>query len=186
MIIYVIGPILIKINKESATVVEVKLILEWVHAMNEELLGLDRSSTWTLTQLPKGKRAIGNKWVFKLKLKPNGDVDHYKARLIAKGYNQVVGLDYVNCFAPVAKVVTVHILFAFASSYGWDLHQLDINNAFLHDSIDEAVYMHPPKGYNKAKPGEVCLLQKSLYGLKQASQQWNLELTHHLSGLGFL
>ena len=68
----------------------------------------------------------------------------------------------------------------------WPLHQLDINNAFLHGYIDEEVYMLPPEGYTKAKPGQVCKLQRSLYGLKQASRQWNLELTKFLTSKGFV
>ncbi|XP_019105538.1 uncharacterized mitochondrial protein AtMg00810-like [Beta vulgaris subsp. vulgaris] len=66
-----------------------------------------------------------------------------------------------------------------------ELHQLDINNAFLHGYIDEDLYMHPPLGYTKAKPGQVCKLKRSIYGLKQASRQWNLELTKFLLHLGF-
>jgi len=86
----------------------------------------------------------------------------------------------------VAKLTTVRLFIALATAKGWPLHQLNINNAFLHGYIDEEVYMYPPAGYTKALPGQVYKLQRSLYGLKQASRQWNLELTKFLTGKGFV
>jgi len=79
----------------------------------------------------------------------------------------------------------VRIFIALAITKDWPLHQLDINNAFLHGFLDEEVYMYPPEGYDKAAPGQVCKLERSLYGMKQASRQWNLELTKFLSKNGF-
>jgi len=93
--------------------------------------------------------------------------------------------DYKHTFSPVAKLTTVRFFIASATTNGWPLHQLDINNAFLHGYIDEEVYMLPPEGYTKVVPGQVCRLIRSLYGLKQASRRWNLELTKFLTGKGF-
>ncbi|KAK4406185.1 Retrovirus-related Pol polyprotein from transposon RE1 [Sesamum angolense] len=156
---------------------------KWEDAMSQELSALERNNTWEVVTLPKGK-AIGSKWVFKIKLKADGSIDRYKARLVAKGYNQVEGVDYVDRFSPVAKAVTVRIFLAVASSHGWPIHQVDINNAFLHGFLDEDIYMHAPDGYH-VQPGQVCKLKRSLYGLKQASRQWNLELTTRLIAFGF-
>ncbi|KAL0457111.1 UNVERIFIED_CONTAM: Retrovirus-related Pol polyprotein from transposon RE1 [Sesamum latifolium] len=157
---------------------------EWREAMNAEILALGRNQTWEITQVPPGKRAIGCKWVFRSKLKTDGTVDRYKARLVAKGYTQVEGVDYVESFSPVAKPVTVRLLLAIAAARNWEIHQLDVNNAFLHGRLDEEIFMTPPEGYQVA-PGSVCRLTRSLYGLKQASQQWNQEFTSQLLRFGF-
>ncbi|KAL0374404.1 UNVERIFIED_CONTAM: Retrovirus-related Pol polyprotein from transposon RE1 [Sesamum radiatum] len=158
--------------------------LEWESAMKDEIVALEKNNTWTVVDLPKGKRAIGSKWVYKVKLNPDGSVDRYKARLVAKGYNQVEGVDYIDRFSPVAKAVTVRTLLAVASSFAWPIHQVDINNAFLHGFLEEDIYMLPPDGYS-IPAGKVCKLRRSLYGLKQASRQWNRELTDKLLGYGF-
>ncbi|KAL0387499.1 UNVERIFIED_CONTAM: Retrovirus-related Pol polyprotein from transposon RE1 [Sesamum radiatum] len=123
--------------------------------------------------------------VFKLKLNPDGSVERYKARLVAKGYNQIERVDYFDNFSLVAKSVTVRIFLALAVSRSWPLLQFDVNNTFLHGFLDEDVYMEPPQGFIGATPGQVCKLQKSLYGLKQASRQWNLELTTKFLNFGF-
>ncbi|KAL2230632.1 UNVERIFIED_CONTAM: Retrovirus-related Pol polyprotein from transposon RE2 [Sesamum indicum] len=157
----------------------------WVDAMNQELRALADNQTWVLTSLPPGKRTIGSRWVYKVKLKPDGTVDRYKARLVAKGYNQIEGIDYLDSFFPVAKSVTVCLLLSLATSKSWPLLQLDVNNAFLHSHLEEDVYMEPPAGLLDVIPGQVCKLQNSLYGLKQASRQWNLELTTQLLAFGF-
>ncbi|KAL2248611.1 UNVERIFIED_CONTAM: Retrovirus-related Pol polyprotein from transposon RE1 [Sesamum indicum] len=158
---------------------------EWKDAMLVELKALEKNQTWEITELPKNKRTIGCKWIFKLKLKPDGTIERYKARLVAKGYNQLEGIDYFDSFSPVAKAVTVRIFIALAAKFNWHLHQLDINNAFLHGTIDEEIYMEAPEGSNIPK-GYVCKLKRSLYGLKQASRQWNQEFTSKLESYGFI
>ncbi|KAL0386182.1 UNVERIFIED_CONTAM: Retrovirus-related Pol polyprotein from transposon RE1 [Sesamum radiatum] len=152
--------------------------------MADELQALEANDTWIMTDLPPGKKAVGSKWVFKLKLNPDGTVSRYKARLVAKGYTQIEGVDYTESFSPVAKSVTVRMFLGIALAFSWPVHQLDINNAFLHGFLDEEVYMKPLEGY-QVQSGLVCKLQKSLYGLKQASRQWNHEFTQRLGELGF-
>ncbi|KAL0404373.1 UNVERIFIED_CONTAM: Retrovirus-related Pol polyprotein from transposon RE1 [Sesamum radiatum] len=152
--------------------------------MKHELTASDKNHTWKLTTLHESKRAISLKWVYKVKLRSDGTVKQYKARLIAKGYNQIEGVDFCDSFSPVAKTVTVRIMFTFASAYSLSIHQLDINNAILHGYLDEAVYMTPPKGYD-AQSGMVCKLKSSLYGLKQASDNGILSSPHSLLHMVF-
>ncbi|KAL0403674.1 UNVERIFIED_CONTAM: Retrovirus-related Pol polyprotein from transposon RE2 [Sesamum radiatum] len=158
--------------------------VEWQDAMKAELDALERNCTWKLTPLPAGKRPIGCKWIFKTKLRADGTVERYKARLVAKGFNQIAGVDYSDNFSPVAKTVTVRLFLSLAAIHGWPLHQMDINNAFLHGHLDEDLYMSPPDRY-AVQPGFVCKLERSIYDLKQASHQWNAELTLKLTEFGF-
>lgn len=115
---------------------------------------------------PPGKRALISKWVYKTKFRPDGSVERHKARLVIRGFEQVKDKDYKHTFSPVAKLTTMRVYIALATSKGWPLHQLDINNAFLHGFLDEEVYMQPPQGCDKAEAGQVCKWQRSLYGLK--------------------
>lgn len=171
--------------KEPTTYVEASTKVEWIEAMNKELLALKQNNTWEITDLPIGKRAIRSKCVYKIKLNPDGTVERYKARLVAKGYNKDYGIDYTESFSPVVKLVAVRVILAVATARGWSLFQLDINNAFLHGYLDEEVYMTPPQRYSKAAHGQVCKLKRSLYGLKQASRQWNTEFSAKLIHFGF-
>ncbi|KAL0435109.1 UNVERIFIED_CONTAM: Retrovirus-related Pol polyprotein from transposon RE1 [Sesamum radiatum] len=157
----------------------------WVEAMEKGIYALKNNEIWELTILPPDKRAISSKWVFKLKMNPDGSVKRYKARLVAKGYNQIEGVDYFDSFSPIAKTVTVRVLLTIAIIKSWSFFQVDVNNTFLHGHLDEDVYMTPPAGYTKARSGQVCKLKRSLYGLKQTSRQWNLELTTKLLEFGF-
>lgn len=134
--------------------------------MQQELNALKQNHTWVLTQLLKGKKSIGSKLVYKIKYKPSGEVDRFKARLVAKGYNQIERVVYKYRFSTVAKIGTARIFIAIATMKSWVICQMDINNAFLHGSLNEEVFMQPPQGYTKPLLGQVCLLKRSLYGLK--------------------
>ncbi|CAM8984564.1 unnamed protein product [Rhodiola kirilowii] len=156
--------------------------------MQKEILALEHNQTWELTTLPIDKQAVDCKWVFKIKHNSDGTVERYKARLVAKGFTQIEGIDYHDTFAPVVKMTTVRCVLVVAAVRKWPLFQLDVNNAFLHGLLDEDVYMKLPSGfYPQARnQGLVCKLQRSIYGLKQASRQWFSRFSDALIAFGFV
>ncbi|KAE9589571.1 putative RNA-directed DNA polymerase [Lupinus albus] len=157
----------------------------WRDAIRKELTALNDNKTWIIFHLPSNKRAIGCKWVFKTKHKSDGSIERHKARLVAKGFTQTEGVDFLETFSPVIKMTTIRVIFALAFAYNWHLHQLDINTAFLHGDLKEEVYMKIPLGVHVKNPKLVCKLQKSIYGLKQASRQWHDKLTGILIQSGY-
>ncbi|CAH9080033.1 unnamed protein product [Cuscuta epithymum] len=158
----------------------------WRNAMRAEIQALENNSTWSLVPLPPGKRALGCQWVYKVKHKSDGTIERLKARLVIFGNRQIAGLDYTETFAPVAKMVTVRAFLAISATKHWELHQMDVHNAFLHGDLNEEVYMTIPPGYKTTDSTLVCRLHKSLYGLKQAPRCWFAKLVTALKSYGFL
>ncbi|CAM8979321.1 unnamed protein product [Rhodiola kirilowii] len=155
--------------------------------MQAELQALHNNNTWEITDLPFGKNPVGSKWIYRIKRHSDGTIQRYKARLVARGFTQLEGLDYHETFAPVVKMNIVRTYLAVAISKGWPLFQLDVDNAFLHGDLDEEVYMSLPPGFFKAEKaqGKVCRLLKSLYGLKQAPRQWFSKFSDSMLSFGF-
>ncbi|KAM7531655.1 hypothetical protein LguiB_035065 [Lonicera macranthoides] len=160
---------------------------EWKSAMDEEMKSLLKNDTWELTELPAGKKKVGCKWVYTVKFKADGTIERFKARLVAKGYTQTHGIDYLETFAPVAKINTVRVLLSLAANLGWSLQQFDVKNAFLHGELDEEVYMEFPPGYKipVEHTNKVCKLKKSLYGLKQSPRAWFGRLARSMRKFGY-
>ncbi|RVW29708.1 Retrovirus-related Pol polyprotein from transposon TNT 1-94 [Vitis vinifera] len=159
---------------------------EWRKAVNEEIQALQKNDTWKITKLPQGKRPVGCKWVFNVKYKADGRIDRYKARLVAKGFTQTYGIDFQETFAPVAKLNTIRVLLSLAANLDWNLHQLDVKNAFLNGDLEEEVYMEIPPGLKLSSSNDlVCKLQKSLYGLKQSPRAWFERFTKVIKGEEF-
>lgn len=164
---------------------------EFNGSMKAEMNSLESTGTWSVCELPVGKHPVGCKWIHTYKYHADGTVERPKSRLVAKGYTQLEGLDYIDTFSPVAKLGTFRLLLSLASAKNLFTLQLDISNAFLNGDLDEEIYMVIPQGYQELTgktiaPGSVCKLHKSLYGLKQASRQWNHKLTKVILDEGFV
>jgi len=147
----------------------------WISAMDEEMQSLEKNSTWEVVPLPKQKKIISCKWIFKRKegLSPS-EPPKYKARLVAKGNSQIPGVDYNDVFSPVVKHSSICTFLSIVASHDLELEQLDVKTAFLHGELEEDIYMDQPEGF--IVPGKekyVCKLKRSLYGLKQSPRQWN-------------
>jgi len=130
--------------------------------MQEELDALNANHTWQLVPLFKGKKTIGCKWVYKIKHKSDETLDRYKAHLVAKGYTQLEGLDFLDTFTPITKLTTLRLLLAVAAANDWYLKLLGVNHAFLHGDLHEEFYMQPPPGLSLPTPRHVYKLQQSL------------------------
>ncbi|KAJ4790588.1 Retroelement pol polyprotein-like [Rhynchospora pubera] len=157
----------------------------WRDTMQAEIEALERNDTWRVEDLPPGKTSIGCKWVYRIKYNSDGTIERYKARLVVLGNRQVEGIDYNETFSPVVKMTTVRVVLAVAVARGWEMHQMDVHNAFLHGDLHEEVYMRMPPGFGSSHPAKVCRLKKSLYGLRQAPRMWFSKLTAALEGYGF-
>jgi hypothetical protein len=139
-----------------------------------------------LVDLPSGRRFIGNKWVLKIKRKADGLIERYKARLVAKGYTQEEGIDYEDTFSPVVRIASVRLILAIVAHMDLELYQIDIRIAFLNGELNEEIYMDQPLGFKtKGQERKVCKLKRSIYGLKQASRQWNVKFHQAILKDGF-
>jgi len=118
---------------------------QWCEAMKQEIFALEHNQTWSLVSLPSEKKPVGSRWIYKLKYKWDGSIECYKARLVAQRYTQIKGLDYTETFAPIAKLTIVRCLLVVVAAKNWELHQLDVNNAFLHGELHEEVYRFLPQ-----------------------------------------
>ncbi|CAM8944651.1 unnamed protein product [Rhodiola kirilowii] len=129
--------------------------------MKEELMSIEKNNTWSLVNLPQGNKVIGVKWIFRSKFDENGNLDKYKAKLVAKGYSQQFGIDYQEVFAPVARIETVRTIVAQDVQLEWRIHQLDVKSAFLHGDLLEEIYVEQSQGFVvKGSEDKVYKLQR--------------------------
>ncbi|GJY37857.1 ribonuclease H-like domain-containing protein [Tanacetum coccineum] len=145
----------------------------WCNAMYDEYNALVQNGTWILVPRPTDANLVRSMWLFKHKFHADDTLSRYKARLVANGSSQQLGVDFDETFSPVVKPATIHTVLSLAVSRQWPIHQLDVKNAFLNDDLSETVYMHQPPGFVDSRyPNHAYLLQISLYGLKQAPYAW--------------
>ena len=160
---------------------------KWLVAMKSEMESMYENQVWTLVDPPEGVKPIGCKWVFKKKTDMDGNVITFKGRLVAKGFKQIHGIDYDETFSPVAMLKSIRILFAIAAHYDYEIWQMDVKTAFLNGKLLEDVYMTQPEGFvTPENANKVCKLQRSIYGLKQASRSWNLRFDDAIKEFGFI
>ncbi|CAI7754163.1 unnamed protein product [Closterium sp. NIES-54] len=130
------------------------------------------------------KTILTGKWVFRVKTKADGTIDKFKARWVVRGFNQEHGRDFTETFAPVSRHTSLRILLAIAAMNRKKLRPIDVANAFLYAPVDAEIFVEQPHGSN-TDPNQVCQLQKSLYGIKQALRLWQQYLHARLIRIGF-
>ncbi|KAH9671725.1 hypothetical protein KPL70_017462 [Citrus sinensis] len=159
----------------------------WKKAMNQEMDSMYSNKVWELVEAPNGVKPIGCKWIYKRKRGVDGRVETFKARLVAKGFTQKEGIDYEETFFPVAMLKSIRILLSIAAMLDYEIWQMDVKTAFLNGHLEENIYMQQPDGFiQKGQEHMVCKLQKSIYGLKQASRSWNIRFDQAIKSFGFI
>ena len=167
--VYTIVVALLDHFQKPSSVRQALQLPHWKTIMEVEYSALVHNGTWRLVPKTERMHIVLNKWIFKTKLKADGSLDKFKARWVAKGFQQHAGVDFSDTFSPIVKASTIQIIFTLVVAYNWDIQQVDINNAFLNGILHEDVYMCQPEAFvSSTHPTHVCKLIKSLYGLKQA------------------
>jgi len=154
---------------------------EWKEAIINEYDLVLANGTWNLVDFPHDVKPISCKWVYRVKYKPNGKIDKYKERIVAKGFAQQEGIDYEENFAPTDKWNTIRMVINLDTHNGWKLLQMDVKSAFLKDDLKEYIFMTQPQGFEaKGKEHKVCKIVKDLYGWKQAPRAWYAKIDEYV------
>ncbi|KAG8976249.1 hypothetical protein FRC05_004499 [Tulasnella sp. 425] len=160
---------------------------KWFEAAMTEIQAHVDNGTWELVQLPPDRKAIGSRWVFKVKRDAKGEIERYKGRLVAQGFSQRPGIDFHEVFAPTMRWGALRTIFALAAIEDMKIESIDISNTYLNGVLPEGevVYMRQPEGFQQKDDEWVCRLKKGLYGLKQSGRLWYQRLGDELEKLGF-
>ncbi|KAA0067047.1 gag/pol protein [Cucumis melo var. makuwa] len=154
--------------------------------MNLEMEFMYFNSVWQLVDLPEEVKPIGCKWIYKRKRDSAGKLQTFKARLVAKGYTQRKGVDYEETFSPVAMLKSIRILLFIATFYDYEILQMDVKTSFLNGNLEESIFMSQPEGFiTQGQEQKVFKLNRSIYGLKQASRSWNIRFDTAIKSYGF-
>lgn len=157
---------------------------KWKEAIKSEIRSLYENKTWEIVEKPKEAQTLSAKWVFNIKHNIDGSIDRYKARLVARGFTQRPGIDFLETFAPVTSITSVRTMLAICVNRGWSLERFDVTTAFLNGCIEETLLMSAPEGI-KINNNECLKLNKALYGLKQAPNAWHKRFDTIMEQLGF-
>ncbi|GJZ13175.1 zinc finger, CCHC-type containing protein [Tanacetum coccineum] len=159
----------------------------WKEVINDEMDSIMGNNTWVFADIPPGCKPLGCKWIFKRKLKVDGTIEKFKARLVIQGFKQKSGIYCFDTYAPIVRISTVRLLIAMTSIHSLIIHQMDVKTTFLNGELEEEVYMNQPQGF--IMPGnenKVCKMINSLYGLKQAPKQWHQKFDEVVLSNGYL
>lgn len=159
---------------------------QWQEAMKKEQESLINNLVYTITDYNPGDvRTLGTKWVFKIKLDINNEIERFKARLVVLGYGQWEGTDYDLTYSGVLAKTTLRVLLCWANQLSYKAKSMDVETAFLNAPLHEDIYITTPPGFVGKEQGRVLKLNRALYGLKQAGREWNLHLVRTLEGIGY-
>lgn len=158
---------------------------KWKIAMREEFDSLIKNDTWQLVPRPPNVKTVDNRWVYKIKPEHGSTPIRFKARLVARGFTQQYGVNYLETFSPVVRFTSIRIILAIAAQRKMDIKQFDVKTAFLNGELSETIFMEQPIGFQDGT-NRVCRLKKSLYGLKQASRCWNKKFCSFIELFGFV
>ncbi|GKG00569.1 isochorismate synthase, chloroplastic [Tanacetum coccineum] len=120
---------------------------QWREAIKSEIDSILQNHTWEIVDLPPGCKPLGYNWIFKKKMKADGTIDKYKARLVIKGYRQREGLDYFDTYSLVTRITSIRMILAIAVLKNLEIHQMDVKTAFLNRDLEEEIYMNQPEGF---------------------------------------
>jgi hypothetical protein len=172
--------------KSYKSAMNTKEVENWKIAINEELNSINKNNVWEIIKKPTNTNIVSTRWVFVKKIDDKGNLQKYKARLVARGFEQIHGIDYFDTFAPVVRFNSIRLIFAIAVQNKMIIHQMDVKTAFLNGTVDEEIYIEIPEGVNGDREKCCCRLNKSLYGLKQSPMSWNRVLDEFLKTEGLI
>ena len=160
---------------------------KWLIAIDEELCALIANGTWEYCKKPYDRNIVTSKWVFKVKYTASNLVDRYKARLVARGFTQIFGIDYEETFSPTLRHESLQMLLSLAAYYGFEIEQMDVPNAYVKGNLEEEIYIDVPEGLTLPPRMKDCVLRlkKSLYGLKQSGREWNKKISQFLNSIEY-
>ena len=143
--------------------------MQWEMACEQEKKAFEGMGVYSIILWLQGHKIVGSKWVFCIKWGPDGAIQKYKARLMAKGFTQIEGIDYDKTFAPVAKLTSLRTILVLSNEHNLEIHQMDVKSAYLNGKLKEEIYMEPPPGFD-IPDGMVLRLVKAVYGTKQGGR----------------
>lgn len=175
-------PVTIPLNAEEA--LNGPQSKEWGEALNKEFTSLTKNNVWTLETPPAGRKVLKGRWVLQIKYALDGTIERYKARWVAKGFEQIEGIDYNDVFSSVVKSSSWRTLLALGAKEDMEIELSDVDTAFLEAKLNDDVWVEQPHKFGDGS-SKACHLQKSLYGLKQSAREWYSTLYSHLKSMGF-